>query len=331
MDLSEKKIKITDIDAITLLGLNDSNLKLIDKKFSSTITVRGDTITIRGESEEVKLIGKIFNEMVYIIRRNGTLETSDVISILELLSINGNDLPRNGNEKTDDVILYGVKDIIKAKTDNQKKYIKLVNDNDLVFAIGPAGTGKTYLAVAMAVAAYKNNEVNRIILSRPAVEAGESLGYLPGDMKEKLDPYMRPLTDALFQMIPAEKLKGMYEKNIIEITPLAYMRGRTLNNAFIILDEAQNATKTQMKMFLTRFGFGSKAVVTGDITQVDLADKSNCGLINATEILKNVKGIGFINFDSKDVVRHQLVARIVNAYQKNENDKFRKYKEIKQD
>lgn len=326
MDLTEKKIKISDIDISVLLGQNDSNLRLIDNRFASTVTVRGEYVTIRGESEEVKIITKIFNELLYIIRRNGSLEYSDITAVLDLVDSRPDAL-KNGNENADNVILYGVKDAVKAKTDNQKKYVKLVSDNDLVFAIGPAGTGKTYLAVAMAVAALKKNEVNRIILSRPAVEAGESLGYLPGDMKEKLDPYMRPLTDALFQMIPAEKLKGMYEKNIIEITPLAYMRGRTLNNAFIILDEAQNATRTQMKMFLTRFGFGSKAIVTGDITQVDLQDKANCGLINARDILHNVRGIGFINFETKDVVRHELVARIINAYHKNEYIKPKKNKE----
>ncbi len=323
MDLSEKKIKISDIDIPTLLGQNDSNLRLIETKFASTVTVRGEQITIRGESEEVKIISKIFNELIYIIRRNGNLEYNDVTTVLELVGSRPDAL-RNGNENIDNVVLYGVKDAIRAKTENQKKYIKLVNDNDLVFSIGPAGTGKTYLAVAMAVAALKMNEVNRIILSRPAVEAGESLGFLPGDMKEKLDPYMRPLTDALFQMIPAEKLKAMYEKNIIEITPLAYMRGRTLNNAFIILDEAQNATKTQMKMFLTRFGFGSKAIVTGDITQVDLPDRANCGLINARDVLQGVKGIGFINFETKDVVRHELVARIINAYHKDDSKNIKK-------
>lgn len=323
MDLSEKKIKINDIDVPVLLGQNDSHLRLIDTKFSSTIVVRGDTITIRGESEEVKLVTKIFNELIYIIRRNGTLEYSDLVSVLELLDGRPDSL-RNGNELVDNLIIYGVKDAIKAKTENQKKYIKLVQDNDLVFAIGPAGTGKTYLAVAMAVAALKSGEVNRIIVSRPAVEAGESLGFLPGDMKEKLDPYMRPLTDALFQMIPAEKLKQMYEKNIIEVTPLAYMRGRTLNNAFIILDEAQNATKTQMKMFLTRFGYGSKAIVTGDVTQIDLLDRENCGLIKACEILQGVKGIGFIEFETNDVVRHALVARIINAYNKKDKPNGKK-------
>ena len=326
MELTEKKIKLNDIEIPTLLGLNDSYLRLIDNKFESTIIVRGDNLIIRGEPDEVKIIHKIFSELIYIIRRNSALTFNDVTTVLELVDGRPDSI-RNGNTAEDGVILYGNKDAIRAKTPNQQQYCKMVKENDLVFAIGPAGTGKTYLAVAMAVAALKRNEVNRIILSRPAVEAGESLGFLPGDMSEKLDPYMRPLTDALFQMIPAEKLKGLYEKNIIEITPLAYMRGRTLNNAFIILDEAQNATNTQMKMFLTRFGFGSKAIVTGDITQIDLPDKNNCGLIEAHKILQGVKGINFVHFDSKDVVRHELVARIINAYQKSDNIKLEKIKD----
>ncbi len=318
MELTEKKIKLNDIDIPTLLGMNDSYLRLIDNKFESTIIVRGDNLILRGEPEEVKILHKIFTELIYIIRRNSSLTFNDVSTVLELVDGRPDSL-RRGNAAEAGVILYGNKDVIKAKTPNQHQYYKMVQENDLVFAIGPAGTGKTYLAVAMAVAALKRNEVTKIILSRPAVEAGESLGFLPGDLNEKLDPYMRQLTDALFQMIPPEKLKGLYEKNIIEITPLAYMRGRTLNNAFIILDEAQNATNTQMKMFLTRFGFGSKAIVTGDITQIDLPDKANCGLIEAQHILKGVKGIDFVHFDSKDVVRHELVARIINAYEKKDN------------
>lgn len=329
MELTEKKIKLIDIDIPTLLGMNDSYLRLIDNKFESTIIVRGENLILRGEPDEVKILHKIFTELIYIIRRNSALTFNDVSTVLELVDGRPDSL-RRGNAAEDGVILYGNKDVIKAKTPNQHQYCKMVQDNDLVFAIGPAGTGKTYLAVAMAVAALKRNEVTKIILSRPAVEAGESLGFLPGDLNEKLDPYMRPLTDALFQMIPPEKLKGLYEKNIIEITPLAYMRGRTLNNAFIILDEAQNATNTQMKMFLTRFGFGSKAIVTGDVTQIDLPDKANCGLIEAQHILRGVKGIDFVHFDSKDVVRHELVARIINAYEKKDNIKS-SYKRDKKD
>lgn len=316
MDLVEKKIKLNDIDVQALLGLNDSYLRLIDNKYDSSITVRGDNLILKGDPEEIKIVQKVFNELIYILRRNGQLKADDVTTVIELVDPRAASIRKPSERNDESIILYGVKDVIKAKTPKQREYIRKVIENDLVFSIGPAGTGKTFLAVAMAVAALKNNEVSKIILSRPAVEAGESLGYLPGDMRDKLDPYIRPLTDALFQMINADKLKSYFEKNIIEITPLAYMRGRTLNNAFIILDEAQNATVTQMKMFLTRFGYNSKAIVTGDITQIDLPDKGNCGLINANNILKGVKGIDFVYFDNRDVVRHELVARIIKAYEK---------------
>lgn len=318
LELSEKKIKLNDIDIPELLGENDSHLRIIDAKYAATIVIRGDVMLIRGASGEVNTVYKIFTELVYILRRNGRLTEDDISSVIDLIDIKS-DSVRISNAADFEVILYGNKEAIKPKSENQKTYCKLVAKNDLVFAVGPAGTGKTYLAIAMAVAALRAGEVSRIILSRPAVEAGESLGFLPGDLKEKLDPYMRPLTDALFQMVPPEKLKSLYEKNIIEITPLAYMRGRTLNNAFIILDEAQNATGTQMKMFLTRFGFGSKAIVTGDITQIDLPNKSNCGLIEACKVLQGVKDIGFINFDTRDVVRHSLVANIIKAYDHHES------------
>ncbi len=316
MEIVEKKIKLNDLDVSILLGLNDSFLRLIDNKFESTIIVRGESLIIKGEPEEVKIIQKIFNELIYIIHRNGKLSSDDVNTVLELLDSRPGRIKKASDKNDDSIILYGVKEAIRAKTPKQKEYVRKVGNSDLVFSIGPAGTGKTFLAVAMAVAALKNNEVSKIILSRPAVEAGESLGFLPGDLRDKLDPYIRPLTDALFQMLSPDKLKSLYEKNVIEITPLAYMRGRTLNNAFIILDEAQNATVTQMKMFLTRFGFNSKAIVTGDVTQIDLQNKADCGLINASNILKGVKGIDFVYFDSKDVVRHELVARIINAYEK---------------
>ena len=321
MDLVEKKIKLHDIDVQILLGLNDSYLRLIENKYNSSITIRGENLLLKGDPEEVKIVQKVFNELIYIIRKNGQLKIDDVSTVIELVDPRAG-LNRKLGDKTDEsAILYGVKDIIRAKTPKQLDYINKVKANDLVFSIGPAGTGKTFLAVAMAVAALKNNEVSKIILSRPAVEAGESLGFLPGDMRDKLDPYIRPLTDALFQMITADKLKSYFEKNIIEITPLAYMRGRTLNNSFIILDEAQNATVTQMKMFLTRFGYNSKAIVTGDITQIDLPDKANCGLINAKNILNGVKGIDFVYFDNRDVVRHELVARIIRAYEKEAEQK----------
>ena len=323
MELTEKKIKLTDINLPALLGQNDHNLRYINNKYSVTIVVRDDNLTVRGAGGEVAEVYKIFNELLYILKRKAYISEEDVRTTVELVSCT---LPGvSGENNTRESILYGYKTNVKAKTENQQTYCDLVDKNDLVFAIGPAGTGKTFLAVAMAVAALKRNDVSRIILSRPAVEAGESLGFLPGDLKEKLDPYMRPLTDALFQMISPDKLKSFYDSNIIEITPLAYMRGRTLSNSFIILDEAQNATNTQMKMFLTRIGFNSKVIVTGDITQIDLPNHSDCGLIQAYNYLHGTKNIGFISFTTKDVVRHSLVADIINAYKLHENDAQNKF------
>jgi phosphate starvation-inducible PhoH-like protein len=251
--------------------------------------------------------------MTYVLNSTGKLTTNDVYTIIDL-TVQGKEIV-NGNE-IDNIILYSKKDVIKAKTPNQIVYWKTVQQNDICFAIGPAGTGKTFLAVAFAVAALKKNIVRKIILARPAVEAGESLGFLPGDFKEKIDPYLRPLYDALEEMIPTEQLKNYLEKSLIEIVPLAFMRGRTLNNAYVILDEAQNATAMQMKMFLTRLGPNSKAIITGDITQIDLPTYSQSGLVQVKEILKNVDGVGFVYFDKVDVVRHKLVKDIIEAYEK---------------
>lgn len=319
MEIIEKKIELIDIDIPSLLGSNDSNLQLIENRFQSIITFRGNQLSIKGNIDEVKLIESILKELIYILNRNGILTKKDVVTVLELL----NPLTTNKNSHSenkgggDNVVFWGNKEPIRVRTKKQKEYWDKVKSNDMVFAIGPAGTGKTYLAVAMALSALRNNEVSKIILSRPAVEAGESLGFLPGDLKEKLDPYLRPLLDALFVMLPADKLKNYMDKNIIEIIPLAYMRGRTLNTSFIILDEAQNATITQMKMFLTRLGENSKAIITGDVTQIDLQNKSDSGLINANKVLQNIDDITFVYFDEKDVVRHKLVTQIIKAYEKN--------------
>lgn len=320
MDIHEKKLTLEDSELSSFIGYNDNYLQLIENKFNAIITVRGNNVIIKGSPAEIKAIESIFKELKYMLKRRGTLNLQDVSTILGIVEVE-----RNGEEVnsfTGDSIIYkGARDAIKARTPVQKEYFQKVLKNDLVFAIGPAGTGKTFLAVAMALAAISNNEVAKIILSRPAVEAGESLGFLPGDLREKLDPYLKPLTDALFFMLNPDKLKNYMEKEIIEITPLAYMRGRTLNNAFIILDEAQNATVTQMKMFLTRLGINSKAIVTGDITQIDLQDKKNSGLIDAAQVLKKISGIEFVYFSNKDVVRHKLVADIVRAYEKKESGK----------
>ncbi len=331
MELLEKKIKINpSIDSLLLLGYNDNNILEIEKRFGASIAVRGDTITVRGETNEIRAIERIIEELQYIIRTKGSLSPEQVQNVIEIAT---DDKVSKRDKETsvsaEGTIYVGRKWNIIAKTPNQKEYWKEVHRNDIVFAIGPAGTGKTFLAVAMALAALKNNEVSRIILSRPAVEAGESLGFLPGDLNEKVVPYLRPLLDALGDMMLPEKLKSMTEKGIIEIVPLAYMRGRTLNDSFIILDEAQNATATQMKMFLTRLGKNSKAIVTGDITQTDLPSSTMSGLVHIQNILKGIEGIGFVYFDKSDVVRHRLVAAIIDAYEKADIKKNKKIQENK--
>lgn len=316
MTAIEKKIILDNVEMLELLGMNDSNLKIIEDRFNASITVRGDNVILKGVIEEVELIDKILKEMVYVLNTSGKLNTNDVETILNLTA-EGKEIV--GEEEYESIVLYTKKDVIKAKTPGQVNYMNLAAKNDICFAIGPAGTGKTYLAVAIAVSTLKKGLVKKIILARPAVEAGESLGFLPGDFREKIDPYLRPLYDALDDMIPSEKLKNYIEKRAIEIVPLAYMRGRTLNNAYVILDEAQNATDIQMKMFLTRLGGNSKAIITGDITQIDLPPKQVSGLIQAREILSNVTGVAFAYFDKGDVVRHKLVKDIIDAYEKFNN------------
>jgi phosphate starvation-inducible PhoH-like protein len=318
MTAVEKKITIENVNMLDLLGFNDSNLKVLEDRFNAAITVRGDNISIKGVSEDVELIDRIFKEMAYVLNTSGRLSVEDVNTILDLTA-EGRDII--GEDDLDKIVLYTKKDVIKARTPGQINYISLARKNDICFAIGPAGTGKTYLAVAISVSALKRGFVKKIILARPAVEAGESLGFLPGDFREKIDPYLRPLYDALDDMIPSEKLKNYVEKRIIEIVPLAYMRGRTLNNAYVILDEAQNATTMQMKMFLTRLGGNSKSIITGDITQIDLPAKQVSGLIQAREILSKVDGVAFVYFDKGDVVRHKLVKDIIDAYEKFNNNK----------
>jgi len=318
MTAVEKKIIIENANMLDLLGFNDSNLKVIEDRFNTSITVRGDNVILKGVMEEVELIEKILKEMAYVLNTSGRLGTNDVNTILEL-TMEGKEIV--DDEELDTIVLYTKKDVIKARTPGQINYINLARKNDICFAIGPAGTGKTYLAVAIAVSALKKGLVKKIILARPAVEAGESLGFLPGDFREKIDPYLRPLYDALDDMIPSEKLKSYIEKRIIEIVPLAYMRGRTLNNAYVILDEAQNATTMQMKMFLTRLGGNSKSIVTGDITQIDLPLKQVSGLVQAKEILSKVEGVAFVYFDKSDVVRHKLVKDIIDAYEKFGNNR----------
>ncbi|MBE0642704.1 MAG: PhoH family protein [Bacteroidetes bacterium] len=289
-------------------------MRVIEERFGASIIARGESILIRGEDVVVDQIEKVLKELVFIVNKTDSLSERDVITVMDIMTSGSS--PELSPDELDNVVLYAKKDYIKAKTPGQISYLRQIRENDIVFAIGPAGTGKTYLAVAAAAAALRKHEVLKIVLTRPAVEAGESLGFLPGDFREKVDPYLRPLYDALDDMLPAEKLKSYIERRTIEIVPLAYMRGRTLNNAFIILDEAQNATSMQMKMFLTRMGANSRAIITGDITQIDLPSRSVSGLVEIQEVLNGVEGVGFQYFDKSDVVRHRLVKNIIEAYER---------------
>lgn len=313
MTAIEKKIVLDNVDMLSLLGMNDTNLKTIEDRFNAAITVRGENVIIKGVTEEVTAIEKVFKEMVYVLNTSGKLSSDDILTIMNL-TLEGKEVI--DEKEYDSIVLYTKNEVIKAKTSGQRKFVESANKNDICFAIGPAGTGKTYLAVALAVVSLKKGFVKKIILARPAVEAGESLGFLPGDFKDKIDPYLKPLYDSLDDMLPSEKLRSYLEKGIIEIVPLAYMRGRTLNNAFVILDEAQNSTPMQMKMFLTRLGANSRAIITGDITQIDLPLKQASGLVQAKDILSGIKGVEFIYFDRSDVVRHRLVKDIIDAYEK---------------
>ncbi len=312
----KKKIDISGVDPLSFVGMRDENIKALEKKFDSKIVVRGSSVNLDGKKDDLETIQVIMNDMLSTINHKGFVDVDDVNSLINLAKC-GKGGTVSENENGMPIILHTHKGMVSPRTAGQKKYHEAVQKNDIVFAVGPAGTGKTYQAVASAVAALKRKEVERIVITRPAVEAGERLGFLPGDLKDKVDPYLTPLYDALNDMIPRDKLKVYLEQRTIEVAPLAYMRGRTLHNAFMILDEAQNATTMQMKMFLTRLGVTSKAIITGDITQIDLPPQDSSGLIEATKILKNVDGIDFIFFDEEDVVRHRLVKDIIKAYAKN--------------
>lgn len=316
--LSETTIHLEDTNPQELYGINNSYINLIKSFFPKLkIVARGNTLQAHGEEESLQLFEEKIDLIIQHLQRFNTINENQIERII---LGDKQDIVRN-IESGDDVIVHGVSgQLIKARTANQRKMVKSIAKNDMLFAIGPAGTGKTYTGVALAVRALKNKEVKRIILTRPAVEAGENLGFLPGDMKEKLDPYLRPLYDALRDMIPHEKLNYYLESQVIEIAPLAYMRGRTLDHAFVILDEAQNTTHSQMKMFLTRMGKYAKFIVTGDSSQIDLPRQQRSGLVEALRILRDVKDIGFIQLDEKDVIRHKLVKEIINAYDDYENE-----------
>jgi phosphate starvation-inducible PhoH-like protein len=315
-------LSIEHTEPVVVLGLQDRHLNRISAAYPEvTVVARGQDMKLRGDAEPVRRVTAILRELIAIAKRTGQVQDSDVAALLAIHGSQGSDESASAPAvDASDVIVHahgGV--MVRARTPGQARMVEAVAANDIVFAIGPAGTGKTYTAVALAVKALKERRVKRIVLVRPAVEAGESLGFLPGDLKEKIDPYLRPLYDALEEMLEHDRLELNLQRNIIEIAPLAYMRGRTLNNAFVILDEAQNATNAQMKMFLTRLGANSKAIITGDITQTDLPKKSHSGLVNIQDILRNIPGIKFTYLDQDDVVRHRLIRDIIAAYDRYED------------
>ena len=305
--------------AVSLFGSFDENIKLIEREFSVSVLTRGSEIKIQGDEEAVDKAKRVLEKLIYILNKGETLTEQNIRYVISLVNDGKED--KLSTISSDCICISAKGKPIKPKTLGQKKYIDKIKNNTIVIGVGPAGTGKTYLAVAMAVSAFRAKQVNRIILTRPAVEAGEKLGFLPGDLQQKVDPYLRPLYDALWDMLGAENFQKYQERGNIEVAPLAYMRGRTLDDSFIILDEAQNTTPEQMKMFLTRLGFGSKIVVTGDITQIDLPDGKKSGLVEVIKILKNVDDIETVKFSEKDVVRHKLVQDIIKAYDKYEEVK----------
>ena len=317
--MQEKIIELTDnIDLVVFYGVNNANMRLLKNLFPKVkIVARNNIIKIQGTEVDINNLERIFGMLQKYCEEYNILDEKQILAIIDGSHV--------AERKADNLILHGIggKSIV-ARTPNQRKLTEKFDSNDLLFAVGPAGSGKTYTAIALAVRALKNKEVRRIILSRPAVEAGEKLGFLPGDMKEKIDPYLQPLYDALLDMLPAEKVKSHIETGIIQIAPLAFMRGRTLNDAIVILDEAQNTTNHQIKMFLTRMGLNTKMIITGDITQIDLPPRQKSGLIDAVETLKGIKGIELVEFNKNDIVRHSLVQSIVEAYEKKSKKDYQK-------
>jgi phosphate starvation-inducible PhoH-like protein len=303
-----------------LFGQGGSFLRIIESQFDAKIIARGNNVIIQGDEKEINQIGALFNALLAHVKKNQELSEKYVLYSISLVKEEEERSPDNLQVSSLVTSIF-TKEVIQPRTVGQKEYVRAMEEYDIVFSIGPAGTGKTYLAVAKAVASLKNKEVSRLVLVRPAVEAGESLGFLPGDIRAKVDPYLRPVYDALHDMLSADKIRRLMELGIIEIVPLAFMRGRTLNHSYVILDEAQNTTVAQMKMFLTRLGVGSKAVITGDITQIDLVDKRSSGLVKIQRILSGIEGIKFVYLTEKDVVRHKLVQDIIKAYEIYEAEK----------
>ena len=317
--MEQIKIQIANDQILNIFGQYDENIKKIERSFSVNIVNRGEDIVVSGSKYSINKAEKVLKSLISIANRKEEITEQAINYLIAQVE---DDKFEEIEKINDDFVCVNIAGRpVKPKTIGQKTYIDTIRKNTIVFGIGPAGTGKTYLAMAMAITAFKNNEVNRIILTRPAIEAGEHLGFLPGDLQQKVDPYLRPLYDALYDIMGVESFQKNMEKGAIEVAPLAYMRGRTLDNAFIILDEAQNTTPEQMKMFLTRIGFGSKAIITGDLTQIDLPTGKNSGLIDAVKILDGIEDIGICKLNNKDVVRHPLVQKIIGAYEKLENQK----------
>ena len=307
----KKTFEIKGIDLISLYGISDQNITFIEQYLPVSIDIRGDNLFCKGLKKDIEDFSVVLSHMIESVKKGNNITTRDV---KQLLTMNVEDL--NSKNNVDEVLFYGKKGPIYARSDGQKNLLKSFFENDIVISVGPAGTGKTFLAVAHAISLLEKHEIDKIVLCRPAVEAGESLGFLPGDLRDKIDPYLAPLYDALNDLLPKNKVQTLVNNNIIEIIPLAYMRGRTINRAAMILDEAQNASPIQMKMFLTRLGIESKAIITGDISQIDLPKKINSGLVEILKILKSIKGIGIVKLNESDITRHELVKDIINAYSK---------------
>ena len=307
----KKTFEIKGVDLISLYGISDQNIVFIEKNLPINIDIRGDNLFCQGLKKDIDNFSIVLSHMIESVKKGNNITTRDV---KQLLTMNVEDL--NSKNNVDEVLFYGKKGPIYARSDGQKNLLKSFFENDIVISVGPAGTGKTFLAVAHAISLLEKHEIDKIVLCRPAVEAGESLGFLPGDLRDKIDPYLAPLYDALNDLLPKNKVQTLVNNNIIEIIPLAYMRGRTINRAAMILDEEQNASPIQMKMFLTRLGIESKAIITGDISQIDLPKKTNSGLVEILKILKSIKGIGIVKLNESDITRHELVKDIINAYSK---------------
>ena len=316
----KKTFEVKGVDLTNLYGVGDKNILFLESQLPLKLNIRGNNIFCQGLKKDINHFDSVLSQMIDSIKKGNTLSTKDITQLVMINeSANGSSKNSNKNGTIENVLFYGKKGPVFPRTDGQKALVKSFLKNDIIISVGPAGTGKTFLAVAYALSLLERHEIEKIIFCRPAVEAGESLGFLPGDLKEKIDPYLAPLYDALHELLPKNKIQNYLDRGIIEIIPLAYMRGRTINRSAMILDEAQNASSIQMKMFLTRLGIESRAIITGDESQIDLPSKSNSGLIDVLKILKNINDIGIVKLDEHDIARHHLVKHIIDAYSKSKN------------